>query len=100
MKMNKSQTIFRAITWRMPILGALLASTSFSVLLGTRDAQGAISCLLGENVDMMNPVVTVIEGPGDAAAEQAQWSALEYAGLGGPLELGLGERTFELEAAP
>jgi hypothetical protein len=101
MKTNEAKTkATRATTWRMPILGALLASTIISMLVGSRSAQGATSCNLGETVYMTNPMVTVIEGPGDAAAEQAQWSALEFAGLRGGLEMGLGERTWELEAVP
>lgn len=100
MKMNETEKPIRAITWRLAIVGPLLTSTIISMLVGSRPAQGATSCMLGETVDMTNPMVTVVEGPGDAAGEQAHWSALEYSGLGGPLEIGLGERTFELERTP
>jgi hypothetical protein len=101
MKTNETKTkTNRATTWRLPILGALLVSTSISMLVGSRSAQGATSCNLGETVYMTTPVVIVIEGAGDAATEQAQWSALEFAGLRGGPEMGLGERTWELEPVP
>lgn len=81
------------------MLGGLLASTVLSLLLGSRPA-AAFSCFPGEAVVMSNPVVTVIEGEGDPDAEQAQWAALEYAGVYGQLEMGLGQRTWSLEEAP
>jgi hypothetical protein len=100
MKMNEAQKTTRETTWRMSMVVAFLVSTFISMLIGSRPARGATSCMLGETVDMTDPMVTVIEGPGDATAEQAQWSALEYSGLRGGLEMGLGERTWELEHAP
>jgi hypothetical protein len=101
MKLSKTTQINRATTRRMSFLGgALLLSTTISMLVGSRSAQGAVSCILEETVYMTNPVVTVIEGPGDAASEQAEWSALEFSGLYGPLEMGLGERTWKLERVP
>jgi hypothetical protein len=49
---------------------------------------------------MTNPVVTVIEGPGDAVAEQARWSSLEASLLKGR-EMELGDQTWwSLEAVP
>lgn len=96
MKMNEYETTNRTAT----ILSALLVSATLSMLVGSRPARGATSCMWGETVDMTNPVVVVIDGQGDVAAEQAQWSALEYAGIRGGLEMGLGERTWALEHAP
>ncbi len=89
----------QAKNWSMSIVGALLMSTAASMLAGSRPAQ-ARSCLTGEIVTMIDPVVTVIEGPGDAAGEQTQWSALEFSLLAGPLEMDLGEQTWDLEPVP
>lgn len=75
-------------------------STSISVLVSSRPAQGATSCILGEIVHMTDPVVRVVEGQGDPTAEQTHWAALEFSLLRGGLEMGLGERTWQLEHAP
>jgi len=71
-----------------------------SMMMGSRAAH-AVSCPLGEIVYLIDPVVTVLEGgPGDPAAEQAQWTALEYSLLAAPLEMDLGERSWDLERVP
>jgi len=74
---------------------------TISMMVGSRTAQGTTAaCPEGENVYLIDPVVVVIEGPGDAAAEQARWSALEYSQLEGPLQISLGLEVFQLEAVP
>jgi hypothetical protein len=80
--------------WHTLILGFLMAAA-----LGSRAAR-ATSCITGELVDLVNPVVTVVDGPGNAATEQVHWTALGDAVLEGPLYIGLGERTFDLERLP
>lgn len=77
----------------------LLGCLSVSVL--TMTAKGAFAkCVVGEHVDMVDPVVTVIDGPADLVSEQARWANLRFAVLEGPLDISLGETWFELERVP
>jgi hypothetical protein len=45
------------------------------------------SCDEGEHVSLDEPIVTVIDGPGDAAAEQPRWPDGEAYWEAGDLEL-------------
>lgn len=80
----------------------LLGCLTASVLIGSMTARGAtmLSCPEGELVEMIDPVVTVIEGPGDPVSEQARWENLRFSYLEGPLSISLGETGFELERIP
>lgn len=80
-----------------------LAGLLAAVLLGSLTAKGAAAapqCVIGDVVRLMDPTVTVIDGPGDPVAEQERWSELANAQLQGPLSVALGETTFDLEAVP
>lgn len=100
MKMNDKTGQMTKSRWHIGILGALLISTIGSAVGGSRPAQGAFSCPIRGVLYLINPAVTALEGPGDAAAEQAHWSALEHSLLAGPLEMDLGQRTWQLERVP
>lgn len=84
--------------WRAWFFGSL----AVSVLAGSMTAKGAAvaDCVEGEVVWMIDPVVSVIEGPGDLTEEQARWSNLEFPRLQGALKITLGETTFDLERVP
>ncbi|KIG12185.1 hypothetical protein DB30_01821 [Enhygromyxa salina] len=59
-------------------------------------AQGAVSCLPGETLELTNPIVAVVDGPDDdVAQEQERWSNLdpEIEGLG----LYFADESLELE---
>lgn len=73
-----------------------------SVVVGGMPAKSATvaDCAGGEYVEMIDPVVSVIEGPGDVVDEQARWSLLNYSYLEGPLKIALGETGFDLERVP
>jgi hypothetical protein len=80
----------------------LLGSLVVSMLAGSMTAKGAVvaDCAEGEVVWMYDPIVTVIEGPGDAAEEQSRWSSFTYPRLQESRKITLGETTFELEMVP
>lgn len=84
-------------TW---LLGALAISVAVGSMSTTAKGATLTDCVAGEIVRMFDPVVTVIEGPGDAAEEQARLSALEFSRLYGSTEIALGETTFNLERVP
>jgi hypothetical protein len=78
----------------------LLCGATILALFGESSAANALSCWPGEFVGLINPVVTVIDGPGDTAEEQATWEALSFSYLEGPLSMTLSEQTFRLEKTP
>ena len=79
----------------------LLGGATILALFGESGAAKAVSCWTEEFVGLIDPVVTVIEGPGQAAEEeQSTWEALDFSYLEGPLSLTLSEQTFRLEKAP
>lgn len=80
----------------------LLGCLTLSGLVGSIPAKGAgaASCPDGEYVEMLDPVVTVIDGPGDPASEQTRLLLLKYSQLEGPLTMVLGDTTFDLERVP
>jgi hypothetical protein len=80
----------------------LLGGLTASMLAGSMTAKGAAvsACITEEHVEMIDPVVTVIEGPGDPMEEQFNWSFLNRSFLFGPREIVLGETGFKLEKAP
>lgn len=79
----------------------LLGALAISTLAGALPAEGAGmgDCPEGEYIRMVDPVVTVVDGPGDPEEEQAQWLSWE-AYLAAPLEITLGEARFDLERVP
>ncbi|WP_146658368.1 hypothetical protein [Enhygromyxa salina] len=58
---------------------------------------GATSCLSGELVDLLDPVVMVIDGPGDAVQEQDRWDSFVPTSIRGMHEMSIGQEGFELE---
>lgn len=77
-------------------------SLAASAVVGSLPAKSATvaDCAGGEYVEMIDPVVSIIEGPGDVVDEQARWSLLNYSYLEGPLKIALGETGFDLERVP
>lgn len=67
------------------------------ILLTTEKA--AASCV-GETVDLIEPVFTVVDGPGDPAAEAALWSTFQYIQLIGPDEFHIDGTVVFLEQNP
>lgn len=61
--------------------------------------KAAASCV-GETVDLIDPVVTVVAGPGDPDAEEALWSTFEYLQLIGPDELHIDGAIALFEESP
>jgi hypothetical protein len=98
--MKKRSTIQRMR--RRGGLALLLGSLAASMLAGSMTAKGAVvaDCAEGELVWMYDPVVTVIDGPGDVAEEQARWSSFALPRLQESRKITLGETTFELERVP
>lgn len=89
--------------WKWPALAAwLFGCVTVSVFAGsmTANGAGAASCPEGEYVRMIDPVVTVIDGPGDPMNEQFRWSVLRVSYLEGPLKIALGDTGFQLERVP
>lgn len=78
------------------LIGAALLA---GVLAGGVPGRAGAECAAGELLALTDPVVTVLAGPGDVAAEQDRWSSLGVGWLDGSLEIALGE-TFAYEAAP
>ncbi|KIG11644.1 hypothetical protein DB30_03023 [Enhygromyxa salina] len=62
-------------------------------------AQSAISCRFGERLEFVDPVVTVVDGPGAAAQEQERWSSLAAPYIEGMQDLHFDGQWFELERA-
>lgn len=83
---------WRRAAW---LVGGLLGAS----LAASVPAQGASAsiCEAGELGHLRNPVVTVVDGPGDPAPEQARWAELAFAYLEGPNEITFGEGTFAFE---
>lgn len=71
------------------------------VLAGTfvTTKEAAASCS-GETLNLVEPVVTVVAGPGDPVAEAGLWSAFEYLQLEGPDEFHVNGMTVYLERSP
>lgn len=71
------------------------------VLAGTvvTTEEAAASCS-GERLDLTEPLVTVVAGPGDPVAEAALWSTFEYLQLEGPDEFQVNGMTVYLERSP
>ncbi|WP_181232808.1 hypothetical protein [Enhygromyxa salina] len=63
----------------------------------TEPAHSAPACLAGEHLDLIDPVIEVIEGPGDATEELERWSNLSFSYFEGPRELHLNNEGFELQ---
>jgi hypothetical protein len=81
----------------------LLGALAVSMLAGSIPAKGAAvgsRCVPGEPMDLRNPVVTVVQGPGDPLEQRDWWEGLERAWVAGDVAVFLGEESFELEAAP
>jgi hypothetical protein len=83
------------------LLGGLLAG----VLASSMTAHGAINarCVGGEHIQMIDPVVTVISGPGEVVDEQSHWTlttSLSPSYLEGPLRVAISETVFDLERVP
>jgi hypothetical protein len=79
---------------------AVLVTAALAASVTAKGAAVAQECVTGDVIHMMDPVVTVIEGPGDPAMEQERWAKLANAYLQGPLSVALGETTFDLETVP
>ena len=94
--MTRHTAIISSSSKRRRWLGAALLT---GVLTGGFPGRAGADCAAGELLSMTDPVVTVIAGPGDVAAEQQLWSSLDVGWLDGSFELTLGE-TFTYEAAP
>ena len=67
----------------------------------------ALSCGPGLSIVLSEPVVTVVDGPGDGAAEQERWSSLDYLYVRndsgselGNLTATFGSVTFDLARVP
>jgi len=67
-----------------------------SPISGSMQAK-AFACDLGEVIRLTDPTVIVIEGPGDAGAEEERWARLPYAYMEGPHQITLGQATFHVE---
>ncbi|WP_106091831.1 hypothetical protein [Enhygromyxa salina] len=57
----------------------------------------AVSCPGGEGLELVDPVLIVIDGPGDATEEQDRWSSIGQIYLDGPRVLHVDDQGFELE---
>ena len=75
----------------------LLTGFAATAVMYSGRAQGAAACRAGEIVNLTDPMVVVIEGPGDATGEQARWSSLSPVYFEGPHELHLGDQGLVLE---
>lgn len=71
------------------ILGGTLVTT-----------EKAAAYCMGEVVDLIDPVATVVVGPGDPVAEEALWSTFEHIQLIGPRELYVDNARADLEGGP
>lgn len=82
--------------------GLLIALISTFVHEGrpTLSATVVTTCVPGEPLDLRNPVVTVVQGPGDPIEQRAWWEGLERAWVAGDVAIFLGEESFELEVVP
>ncbi len=94
--MTSHSTIISSISQRRRWFGAALLA---GVLTGSIPGRAGADCVTGESLSMTGPVVTVIAGPGDVAAEQELWSSFDVGFLGGDFQVSFGE-TFNYEAAP
>jgi hypothetical protein len=90
------------LTWPRHWAAWLLGGLAVSALTSSMTAKGATleACVMGEYLQMVDPVVTVINGPGDPVSEQLRWSLSRLSSLEGPLKITLGDTGFELERVP
>ncbi|WP_146662827.1 hypothetical protein [Enhygromyxa salina] len=78
----------------------LLFAAFLTMGLCSAPARSATSCPFGETLELINPVVTVIEGPkDDATEEQKRWSMLAAPYIEGMQDLHFEGQRFELERA-
>jgi hypothetical protein len=67
---------------------------------GAATTDAAAFCFPGERVDLIDPVVTVVEGPGDPAVEDVLWSDFERLFLEGPQQMHIDHFWAVLERNP
>lgn len=81
-----------------PARVGLILGIVAGLLAGTRAE--ATSCHSAEEGLLVDPMVVVISGPGDAAEEQARLEKLEYALVDGEQQLAMGDDWFNFEVNP
>jgi len=74
----------------------LAAAMTVGLLVGARPAQGATGeCEADDFASLSNPLVTVVDGRGDLAHEQAIWATVSDSNMYG-LEIEIGRQTFRM----